>query len=371
MKRILRFIYLPIIAVIFFGCAGGVESGSEIVEIPEYREANNYLCFRAPQSLVIDGRISSEEWDKASWSVWFKDIEGEGKPEPRFKTRMKMLWDDNYLYVAAELEEPHVWANITKRDEVIFYDNDFEVFIDPDDDTHAYYELEVNALETAWDLMLIQPYRDGGPAVDSWDIQGLKVGTEIKGTINNPDDIDTGWTVEIAIPFKVLEECAPGGEMPIIGDQWRINFSRVEWKVEVKNGKYQKIINPETGKAFPEDNWVWSPQGFVNMHMPEYWGYVQFEGDLGKADQATFDNPKGLEERWILRNLYYRQFNYKEENGKYATSLKELDWPVESLKEKGHEVILEAGSHGFQAYNISDDKEKCFIINERGRIVKK
>jgi len=77
-----------------------------------------------------------------------------------------MLWDDTYFYVAAQLEEPDVWATLTQRDTVIFYDNDFEVFIDPDGDTHNYYELEVNAFGTLWDLMLLTPYRDGGPAID-------------------------------------------------------------------------------------------------------------------------------------------------------------------------------------------------------------
>ena len=56
-----------------------------------------------------------------------------------------MLWDDQFFYVGAELEEPHVWATLTERDSVIFHDNDFEVFIDPDGDTHLYYELEMNA----------------------------------------------------------------------------------------------------------------------------------------------------------------------------------------------------------------------------------
>ncbi len=63
-------------------------------------------------------------------------------------------------------------ARCTARDSVIFHDNDFEVFVDPDGDTHAYYELEVNALGTQWDLMLIKPYRDGGRAIDAWDIAG-------------------------------------------------------------------------------------------------------------------------------------------------------------------------------------------------------
>jgi hypothetical protein len=42
---------------------------------------------------------------------------------------------------------------------VIFHDNDFEVFIDPDGDNWQYYEIEVNARGQVWDLLLIRPYR--------------------------------------------------------------------------------------------------------------------------------------------------------------------------------------------------------------------
>ena len=65
------------------------------------------------------------------WTTDFVDIQGGAKPTPRFRTRAKLLWDDDYLYIAAELEEPHVWATLTQHDSVIFQDPDFEVFIDP------------------------------------------------------------------------------------------------------------------------------------------------------------------------------------------------------------------------------------------------
>jgi hypothetical protein len=118
-----------------------------------------------------------------------------------------MLWDDEWFYVAAEMEEPDLWGTLTERDSVIFRDNDFELFIDPDDDTHGYYELEVNALGTPWDLLLIKPYRDGGPAINGWDITGLQARVDLKGTLNKPADRDQGWAIELALPD--LKEAAP------------------------------------------------------------------------------------------------------------------------------------------------------------------
>ena len=70
---------------------------------------------------------------------------------------MKMLWDDQYLYIAADLEEPHVWATLTAHDSVIFRDNDFEVFLNPTGDSVNYFEFEINALNTGWDLFLDKP----------------------------------------------------------------------------------------------------------------------------------------------------------------------------------------------------------------------
>ncbi len=168
------------------------------------------------------------------------------------------------------LEEPQVWATLTQHDSVVFHDNDFEVFIDPDGDNHEYYEIEINALNTEWDLFLKKPYRDGGPAVNEWEIPGLKTAVHVSGTLNDPTDSDKFWSVELAIPWKSLAEHAHRHVPPRDGDQWRINFSRVEWRHEIVDGKYRKIPD------LPEDNWVWSPQGKVDMHRPEHWGYIQF-----------------------------------------------------------------------------------------------
>lgn len=230
-----------------------------------------YVAVFTPTKPPFSGNLESAPWNLVQWTDDFVDIEGDKRPIPRHKTRVKMLWDSDYFYIAAVLEEPHIWATLTEHDSVIFQDNDFEVFIDPNGDNHQYFEFEINALGTYWDLRLVKPYRDGGPALNEWEIPGLISKVHVFGTLNNPNDIDKKWVVELAIPWKDLAEFAGTSCPPNPGDQWRINFSRVQWETNVLDGNYVKVPNKK------EDNWVWSPQGAIDMHRPEMWGYVQFE----------------------------------------------------------------------------------------------
>lgn len=228
-----------------------------------------YECRRAATPINIDGRLDDAAWRAAKWTPAFVDIEGDAKPKPRYRTRAKMLWDDEYFYIAAELEEPHVWATLTEHDSVIFRDNDFEVFLNPSGDGNNYYEFEINALNTGWDLFLPRPYKKKGRPDNSWEIPGLKTAVHVQGTLNDPRDRDRGWTVELAFPWKAFASRAPV-ERPKPGAEWRVNFSRVQWRVEIRDGKYIKV------PGLKEDNWVWSPQGLIDMHVPEMWGYVRF-----------------------------------------------------------------------------------------------
>jgi len=75
-----------------------------------------YLVPRRTGSLTIDGRLGEAAWARARWTASFIDIEGSIRPAPRFRTRVKMLWDDQYWYIAAQMEEPDLWATIRERD---------------------------------------------------------------------------------------------------------------------------------------------------------------------------------------------------------------------------------------------------------------
>ncbi|WP_165073900.1 M61 family metallopeptidase [Paludisphaera rhizosphaerae] len=279
-----------------------------------------YVAHRAPRPIDVDGKLDEEAWAAAPWTDAFVDIEGNRKPRPRFPTKAKMLWDDAYLYIAAKLDEPHVWGTLTEHDSVIFHDNDFEVFLDPDGDNHKYYEIEINALNTEWDLFLPKPYRDGGKAENAWEIPGLKKAVAVQGTLNDPSDEDQGWTVELALPWKAVAEHAGRAVPPHDGDQWRINFSRVEWRHEIAYGKYRKI--PKT----PEDNWVWSPQGVVDMHRPESWGYLQFSATEPGSPVAFRHDPADATRRRLMQ-IYHAQNAYKRNNGRWADRLAPLSLP--------------------------------------------
>lgn len=354
----------------FSSCRNSAPVSPSISEsFPPKPVPESYVSYRATTPIIADGVADEKDWNMVPWTNLFRDIEGSKKPEPWFKTHAKLLWDDDNLYILAELEEPHVWAKLRQRDTVIFYDNDFEVFIDPDGDTHAYYELEVNALGTAWDLMLLKPYRDGGAAVNGWDISGLKVGIGIDGTLNNPKDEDKGWVVEIAIPFRSMKEWRAKGKWPVPGEQWRLGFSRVEWKTHVENGAYVKDINPSTGRPFPEENWIWSPQGRINMHMPEMWGYLQFSGINAGSGTESFIPDPDFDLKWALRLIYYAENEYYAKNKKYTSNLEEIGLTISDFPENAGVPVIMATRTTFESY-FEGEYGKGWTIYNDGKIIK-
>lgn len=249
----------------------------------------SYVCRYTASVPALDGKLEGAEWESAPWTDTFIDIKGENVPPLR--TKAKLLWDNEFLYIGAELEEPQVWATLTERDSVIFHDNDFEVFLDPDGVCRNYLELEINAFGTVWDLRLEKPYRAGGDADNTFCFTGLKSAVHIDGNLNDPSSIDKGWSVTLALPFADIAPTCQTACPPSLGDVWRLNFSRVQWDVDAD---LRKIPNRR------EHNWVWSPMGKIDMHRPEIWGYLLF----GNGDEEPYADPD-WPERATLHEAYY------------------------------------------------------------------
>ena len=316
-----------------------------------------YVAGFASTPPAIDGKVDDRAWRQAPWTQNFVDIEGSRKPTPEFQTRAKMCWDTENFYVVATLEEPHLWGTLTERDSIIYHDNDFEVFIDPNGDRHTYNEYEINVLGTEMDLYMGRPYRSGGHFDLAWDFDGVRSAVRHSGTINDPSDRDKGWTVEIAIPWTSMADTAGVGCPPGNQDTWWVNFSRVQWPYEIVDGRYVKP------KGAREDNWVWSPQDAIDMHRPEYWGLVQFS--TSQPGDIRFVVPDDVAVRAQLRDLIAADEKYSASHGSPPKTIADLD----GLWKPNPDLPMprfRAGERG--RLLVQEYRGQQWVVDARGRI---
>ncbi len=192
--------------------------------------AADFECRRAEGKIAIDGKLDDAAWKKAeaidSFTVsWLRE-----KARPaKTKTSAKLLWDDEYLYFAAELEDHDLYGDITEHDGMTWDNDVFELFFKTSEKSKGYYEFQVSAAGTMMDMYL--PSRGSG-GYKRWK-SAHEFGWETKvtrdGTLNQHDDQDRGWVVEGRFPWKDFQ---PSGGKPTAGDIWRFALCRYDYSVE-------------------------------------------------------------------------------------------------------------------------------------------
>jgi hypothetical protein len=253
------------------------------------------------KDIMIDGNLDKPIWQSAKKSNRFVDMVNGGPAI--YDTRSAILWSDKNLYIAFWAEEPFVSATQTERDSLVFLENDLEVFIDGGD---AYYELEINALNTIYEVFFIwkDAYKKGGrfdiPEFDvhkekamtfggnddrsgssfwwgrhprglrwaflDYDMPGLETAVSVDGKINDNTHVDKGWTVEMAIPWQSLKWLANGRSLPPRnGDEWKIFL-----------GRFQKL-SPSGQEVYPHPAWAMNKHGLYDTHIPECFSKVIFK----------------------------------------------------------------------------------------------
>ncbi|MFO1461792.1 MAG: carbohydrate-binding family 9-like protein [Verrucomicrobiota bacterium] len=266
--------------------------------------ATRYTAYRASGPVLIDGHLNEAAWANAPASAPFVDLVS-GRPV-RWNTRVRLLWDDENLYLAYEVEEPRVRGDLTHHNDPLYSENDVEFFLAGDD---AYYELEVNARNTLYEAFFIweSAYVSGGFSASpefprsqlqgfdgvgfhghprggrlghfNWRFPGIRSAVQIRGTLNHDQDQDRGWTVEISLPWRGMEWLAKAGNRalpPRDGDEWRMDFSR-----------FNTVKEPPPAKD--SGGWALSPHGIWDSHIPECFARVRFSS--ATRDPAVHSGP--------------------------------------------------------------------------------
>jgi hypothetical protein len=208
-----------VLLVPVLGCGeppAGVDSEPAVERIAE--------CRRASGPIVIDGKLDEPAWAKAevlrNFAVFWE------KRAAKTATRARLLWDNNYLYFAAEMEDTDLYADIKERNGQIWYNDVFEMFFKPRMDQLAYFEFQVNAANTPLELFFPSRGSGGYRRFAPLTKLGLESAVTLQGTLNNYLDKDTGWTVEGRIPLSAFE-LASGP--PSAGARWRFALCRYDY----------------------------------------------------------------------------------------------------------------------------------------------
>jgi hypothetical protein len=211
--------------------AGGTAEAPAPTRVPELKVDK----LEKGQKITIDGKLDDEAWKTAAVAGPFVDVRtGRANPAATVGGTAKLLWDDASLYVGFEVQDKTIEGGFKKdeKDPHLWTKDTVEIMVDPDGDGDGkdYYEIQVGPQNLVFDSQF-DTYNtpkkepDGPFGHQEWSSK-LKSAVTLQGTIDKPDDQDTGYTVEIAIPWKSFDKAAK--VPPALGDSWRLNFYAME-----------------------------------------------------------------------------------------------------------------------------------------------
>ncbi len=221
-----------------------VALGAQEQERPLYRAG------RTLDPITIDGKADEVTWSARPGVGPFENVRG---PVAAAPTRSVVAWDDDNLYVMFSCVDEHAWGTLHKRDDPLWGEEVVEVFLDPDGDGRNYAELEISPHNVVVDLLIPAP-GEGGKFRKDWDFEGLRSAVDLRQ--------GSGWTVEIAIPWKSLADTGVT-RAPQPGDRWRVGLYRIE--------RPGGATDPETNRQYL----AWS-RTERHFHEPQRFGVIEF-----------------------------------------------------------------------------------------------
>ena len=152
--------------------------------------------------ITIDGKLDEPTWKRAvEIPIQFQSLE----KMPDIKAKARLLWDAQFLYVGFEVLDSNIIAPVIARDGKVWEYDCVEMFLMPSCRFGTYWEIETSPTGSILDYLCYKyPNQWGSDLHTTETVQGLQVARVIRGTANKTDDVDAGYTIEVAIPFDQL-----------------------------------------------------------------------------------------------------------------------------------------------------------------------
>jgi len=218
-----------------------------------------YVCKKIDEDFHLTGKLDHPAWEQAHPVKLVDAITGE---PGRFATEVRLLYSDKFLYVGFNCEDDYTWGTVDKKDGPIYDEECVEVFLNPADTKHQYYEINLSPKNIVYDANVLNsrtPENQYGRfhAFPDFNLEKLATAVNVKGRINETG-MGKGWTVEYAIPFD--EIFGAPNTPPKPGEVWRVNFYRID--------------SPQKDQR---EHYAWSKTERAAFHLPWRFGYLRFE----------------------------------------------------------------------------------------------
>lgn len=210
-------------------------------------------------TVQVDGILDDSAWSVAERSVPFRSADGSEAPSD-LSTIVMAAWDDTSLYLAFSVRDPAIETPYKDRDGELWNSDAVEVFLDPGADGKDYLEIQVSPANVVFDALFASHRSPDWTQARSFNLAGLRTAVKVTGTLNRTGDQDSGWDVEMAIPFADLPGL--GKAPPDHESTLRANFFRIE----ARDGKVEgaQAFSPAAG-----DFHDLSKAGLIRFHTDE------------------------------------------------------------------------------------------------------
>lgn len=217
---------------------------------------SSYQINRAAGDIPFTGAVAGTPWASAQTMLidnfpWFKGGQKQA-------TQVRILYDDQNLYLQFLCEDKHIFAQYTEHNGPVCLDSCVEAFImvDPTNGP-GYFNLEINCCGHIHMGYGVQ--RADRTLMDEKTARRMTIKTSIASDTKLESPDDNGWWVAAKLPLALLREFTGKTIAPHAGTIWKANFYRCGGKTDDQFAAWNTLACPNP-----------------DFHRPEYFGDLKF-----------------------------------------------------------------------------------------------